>query len=334
MNSRHVLYLCLLALCLIYPSLLLTRTNTLAKSSVPLDFIDLTAGGLNPTVATVSLGTNVTWRNRTEEPYVLQSGYPYTKYLPMINQGGSTRRSQGENRVRVRKTIATSFGGEIAANGSLNNKFEVAGRFPYYVTDTRGNIITGMVIVNAPATPTATSNPTNTPMPTATSTTEPTAEPTTEPPVAFTLSSSAFGEGEVIPTQYTFNAPPQCSGDNLSVPLTWEGAPTATASFALIMDDPDAGSFVHWVQFNIPSEQSSLPSATGGPDIGLQGRNDFGQNGYGGPCPPSGTHRYVFTLYVLDSMLSLTEGATKAQLLAAMDNHILQQTQLTGVRSR
>jgi hypothetical protein len=100
------------------------------------------------------------------------------------------------------------------------------------------------------------------------------------------------------------------------------------------MVDPDGGDWVHWVQFDIPAETTQLAEAAGGPDIGRKGRNDFGELGYGGPCPPAGTHRYVLTLYALDTLLSLSEGASRAEVEAALNGHILEKTQLTGLRSR
>jgi Raf kinase inhibitor-like YbhB/YbcL family protein len=101
------------------------------------------------------------------------------------------------------------------------------------------------------------------------------------------------------------------------------------------MYDPDGGNWVHWGQFNIPGNRSDLPEAVSGPTIGTKGINDFGQLGYGGPCPPAGTgiHNYIFTLYALDTTLSLAQGATKAQIDAAMQGHILKQDQLVEYRS-
>jgi Raf kinase inhibitor-like YbhB/YbcL family protein len=291
----------------------LDQSSINAAVTVPTDFIDLTNNGLSPIITTVRLGTNVTWRNQTDEDYLLQSGYPYNDYLPLIGKGAINRNrtlllNQPQLDPRLR---SNSFGGQIPANGDWSHRFEQVGQFPYFAISTSQKIVTGVVIVEG-ATPT--------PTPTATKT------------AVFTLSSTAFAEGGLIPTPYTFNAPPQCSGQNISVPLVWQGVPDGTNSFALIMDDPDAANFVHWVQFNIPKGQNSLPQTVDGPEIGIKGRNDFGQNGYGGPCPPSGIHRYIFTLYALDNALALAEGASKADVVAAMAGHILQQTQLTGIR--
>ncbi len=148
------------------------------------------------------------------------------------------------------------------------------------------------------------------------------------------LTSPAFAEGERIPRKYT------CDGEDVSPPLTWDNVPEGTKSFALICDDPDApmGTWVHWVLFNLPPETRSLPEAVS-PDKELpsgarQGTNDFRKIGYGGPCPPSGTHRYYFKLYALDTMLDLPAGCSKAQLLKAMEGHVLSEGQLMGRYSR
>jgi hypothetical protein len=148
--------------------------------------------------------------------------------------------------------------------------------------------------------------------------------------MAITVTSSAFTEGALIPKKYT------CDAEDISPDLKWSGVPSGAKSVALICDDPDApvGTWVHWVLFNIPAELSALP--TGIPaDATLKngarhGKNDFRKLGYGGPCPPGGTHRYFFKLYALDSVLTLESGSTKAQLLAAMKGHILAEGQLMG----
>jgi len=148
--------------------------------------------------------------------------------------------------------------------------------------------------------------------------------------MAFQLSSSAFAQGQPIPPQYT------CRGKDVSPPLNWSDAPAGTQSFALICDDPDApaGDWVHWLIYNLPAATHSLPEGvpTDGqlPDGSRQGLNGWGQTGYRGPCPPSGTHRYFFKLYALDTVLNLPPGATKQQLLKAMEGHILARTELMG----
>jgi len=150
------------------------------------------------------------------------------------------------------------------------------------------------------------------------------------------LTSDAFTNGQSIPAKYS------CKGKNLSPALAWNEPPAGTQSFALIMDDPDApgGTWVHWVLFNIPAEARSLPEdlpVTGkniDPDAIYVGNNSWGDIGYGGPCPPSGTHRYYFKLYALDTLISLLPGATREQLLREMDGHILAQAELMGTFSK
>jgi Raf kinase inhibitor-like YbhB/YbcL family protein len=152
--------------------------------------------------------------------------------------------------------------------------------------------------------------------------------------VPMQLMSSAFSEGQMIPAKYT------CDGKNISLPLSWSGAPAEAKSLALIADDPDApvGIWVHWVMYNLPSSLTELkekiPAAAKLSDGSLQGTNDFGRTGYGGPCPPGGTHRYFFKLYALDEVLSLGPGVTKVQLEAAMKGHILAEAQLMGTYHR
>lgn len=145
-----------------------------------------------------------------------------------------------------------------------------------------------------------------------------------------TITSSAFGDGDMIPRRYT------CDGDDRSPPLTWSDVPDGAQSLALICDDPDApmGTFVHWVLFNLPADVRHLPegvAAQASIESGaLQGKNDFGNVGYGGPCPPGGTHRYLFKLYALDQTLDLQRGAKKSDLLKAMDGHVVAEAQLVG----
>lgn len=148
--------------------------------------------------------------------------------------------------------------------------------------------------------------------------------------MSFTLASTAFPPGQPIPPLYS------CRGRNISPPLAWAGAPGAAKSLALILDDPDvpSGTYVHWVVYNIPATSHSLPEAISGrpklDDGSLQGSNSSAGTGYTGPCPPSGTHHYHFKLYTLDSVLGLSSGATKDQLLKAMQGHILAQAELVG----
>ena len=148
------------------------------------------------------------------------------------------------------------------------------------------------------------------------------------------LESQAFNANEMIPSQYT------CDGEEISPELHWDAPPTGTQSLALIVDDPDAPgqTFVHWVVYDIPPETRQLPQGIPAqeplPKGGTQGKNDFGNLGYGGPCPPSGIHRYFFKLYALDRTLKLDAGATKEQLQAAMSGHILANAELIGRYAR
>jgi len=144
------------------------------------------------------------------------------------------------------------------------------------------------------------------------------------------ITSSAFEDGGMIPAKYT------CDGEDISPPLQWDAVPEDTRTIALICDDPDApmGTWVHWVLFNLPAETKELAEDIP-PDETLssgarQGTNDFRRIGYGGPCPPSGTHRYFFKVYALDTELDLSAGADKDQLLEAMEDHILAQGLLIG----
>ena len=137
------------------------------------------------------------------------------------------------------------------------------------------------------------------------------------------LTSPAFQNNQSIPVKYT------CEGKDINPPLMIEGIPVQTKSLALIMDDPDApmGTWTHWVVFNIPVKseitENSIP--------GTQGYNSFGRENYGGPCPPSGTHRYFHTIYALDAMPTLKEGISKKDLQMAMKGHILGEAQLIGL---
>ena len=153
--------------------------------------------------------------------------------------------------------------------------------------------------------------------------------------MALSLTSTAFKEEEKIPSYYT------CEGKDISPNLDWNGVPEETKSLALIMDDPDApsGVFTHWVIFNLPSDSQGLPEAfPSTPKLSsgaLQGRNDFGRTGYGGPCqPPGKPHHYRFTLYALDNNLDLGAGSSKNQVLNAAEGHIIEQVRLTGIYQR
>lgn len=143
------------------------------------------------------------------------------------------------------------------------------------------------------------------------------------------IESQAFQEGKSIPRKYT------CQGVDINPPLTLSAIPSKAKSLALIMDDPDVPKqirddqmWVHWVVYDIDPKTTDIPE--GAPALGTQGRNTGGQNRYMGPCPPDREHRYFFKLYALDTNLGLKEGATKEELLKAMEGHILEQAELMG----
>jgi Raf kinase inhibitor-like YbhB/YbcL family protein len=148
------------------------------------------------------------------------------------------------------------------------------------------------------------------------------------------LTSPAFGDGQTIPKAHTGD------GQDVSPPLRWSEPPQGTKSLALICDDPDAprGTWVHWVLFNIPADQQLYGAIVGQGVLASgakQGKNDFGNIGYGGPAPPRGKpHRYFFKLYALDTLLDLPAGATKSQLLEAMKDHVLAEGQIMGLYGR
>jgi len=141
-------------------------------------------------------------------------------------------------------------------------------------------------------------------------------------------------EGNTIPEKYT------CDGENISPPLRWQNAPNGTRTYALIVEDPDAPGkvFTHWVLYDMPVERQQLSEAIASQPqdkaMMKQGKNDFGNLGYGGPCPPAGAHRYVFRLYALDQMLELQPGAAKVDLLNLMQGHILETAEVTGIYER
>ncbi|MBI2890359.1 MAG: YbhB/YbcL family Raf kinase inhibitor-like protein [Nitrospirae bacterium] len=144
------------------------------------------------------------------------------------------------------------------------------------------------------------------------------------------ISSTAFKQGDSIPSKFT------CQGADVSPALAWSDPPAGVKSFALISDDPDApaGTWVHWVAWDIPSSSKGLPENVEKThqlkDGTRQGTSDFRRIGYGGPCPPSGTHRYYFKLYALNTMLDLSASTTKKDLETAMKGHILGQAELMG----
>ncbi len=149
--------------------------------------------------------------------------------------------------------------------------------------------------------------------------------------MAFEVKSPAFKGNGMIPKKYT------CDGEDLSPPLEWTGAPEETGSFALISDDPDApaGTWVHWVLYDLPPDTKGLSEGVPKKDSlsngAKQGLTDFRRVGYGGPCPPpGGPHRYYFKLYALDTLLKLPPNISKSDLLEAMKGHILDEAILIG----
>ena len=148
-------------------------------------------------------------------------------------------------------------------------------------------------------------------------------------PETITVTSSAFADGEPIPQRYT------CDGDEVSPPLAWTGVPAAAAAVALVVDDPDApsGTFTHWVVLDVPpattsSDEGDVPAG------GIQAASSAGPATYAGPCPPSGTHHYRFTVIALDEVTGLGEGATLDDALTAVDEHATARGTLTGTYSR
>ena len=139
-----------------------------------------------------------------------------------------------------------------------------------------------------------------------------------------TISSSAFTDGRSIPAKYT------CDGGDTVPPLTFATIPPTAKSLALVVDDPDApgGTFDHWIVWNVPPDTTGV--AEGQEPKGVAGKNGFGKNGYGGPCPPRGEHRYFFKLYALDGTLNLPPSSGKGDLEKAMKGHVLAQAQMMG----
>ncbi len=146
------------------------------------------------------------------------------------------------------------------------------------------------------------------------------------------VTSNIFTDGGRIPVAYT------CDSDNISPDVQWSGAPDATVSFALIMDDPDANGFIHWVVYSIPGNAIGVPPGVTDEATlangSVQGSNGRGQIGYTGPCPPSGEHTYVFAIYALDAELELGSGATADEVTALIDPHVLEAGRITGTYSR
>ena len=145
----------------------------------------------------------------------------------------------------------------------------------------------------------------------------------------FTISSTAFAEGSAIPPEYS------CKGADVSPELVWSGVPDGTKALVLFVDDPDGRDWVHWTALDLDPTSTGLPrgvpASAAAPQ---QGRNDFGNVGYGGPCPPSGTHHYRFTLYALDAMLPLAAAPRVQRLQTAMAGHVIDSAVLTGTYRR
>lgn len=147
--------------------------------------------------------------------------------------------------------------------------------------------------------------------------------------VTMTITSSAFAHNSPMPSKYT------CDGENINPPLTFSEIPANAQSLVLLVDDPDApgGTFHHWSIYNMDPKTTQIDENSK-PVMGIEGMTSFGKAGYGGPCPPSGTHRYFFKLYALDTKLNLPEQATFNEIEDAMQNHILAQAELIGLYNR
>lgn len=154
-------------------------------------------------------------------------------------------------------------------------------------------------------------------------------EPAPSPARTFALTSSAFAAGAAIPRVYS------CDGRGISPPLSWSGVPDGTAELALLVDDPDARGFVHWVAAGIPPSSAGLPEgASGSNAVPVEGRNGAGRDGWTGPCPPSGTHHYRFTLYAVSKPLGLRAGATADDLRSAVRDVTLATAELEATYTR
>ena len=153
--------------------------------------------------------------------------------------------------------------------------------------------------------------------------------------MSLTVSSKSFQSGGEIPKKFT------CEGDDVSPQISWSGAPQGTQAFALIADDPDApaGTWTHWVLYDVPASSTTLNEGTSKseqlPDGSKQGRNDFHKVGYNGPCPPPGKpHRYFFKVYALDRKLDVKAGAARSDVERAMSGHVQAQGEYMGIYRR
>lgn len=152
----------------------------------------------------------------------------------------------------------------------------------------------------------------------------------TSPPSPFTITSPSFADGSVIPRQYS------CDGRDISPPLAWSGVPAGTKALLLTVLDPDARGFVHWVAWDLAPDLGSLTEGASGalPGDAMEGRNDFGSIGWRGPCPPSGSHRYVFTLTALSEPLGLRRGAELAAVQRQAEGATIGEARLEGTYRR
>ena len=141
------------------------------------------------------------------------------------------------------------------------------------------------------------------------------------------LSSDAFADGGAIPSQYT------CDGGDVSPPLSWSTGPDEVGAYTVVVRDPDAGGFVHWVLTDIPHDVTALPEGQGD-TVGIPGQNDFGRVGWGGPCPPSGEHRYEFKIYALSAPLDLDGAPTADDVDRGLGDKVMAEGVLTGVYAR
>jgi hypothetical protein len=147
--------------------------------------------------------------------------------------------------------------------------------------------------------------------------------------VTFRISSGAFTDGSDIPVKYT------CDGSDISPPVSVSGIPESAKSLIILLDDKDtpSGTWVHWLMWNIPAGVSEIPENSV-PAGAIQGKNGFGDNSYGGPCPPTGRHRYLFTMYALDTYLTLPSGSTKEEVINSVNTHIMSRAEYSGYYTR
>jgi Raf kinase inhibitor-like YbhB/YbcL family protein len=197
---------------------------------------------------------------------------------------------------------------ELSVIGSLSTPHARRPGMPDAAGGTVGRAIVLVLALVACAAPTTSSDEATTPM--------------TD---TLTVTSTTFAEGEPIPARHT------CDGEDLSPPIAWSGAPDGTVAYALIVDDPDARGWIHWVVADIPAELTSLDEGQAG---GVEGSNDFGRSGWGGPCPPSGSHRYAFEVLALSENVGLDAGFEAGELRAAMAGKVLASGRLTGTYRR